>query len=133
MININFGNVLKHIGSFIAKNWQTLALITLIIFFFLSRNDYGALKKSMEVMTTSYQEQLEVMERLHQKELSLREESIARYEQELADLNQKYAKSLKTLQETKEKDINKFERDFDEQPEQLATEIAEQFGFTYVE
>ena len=87
----------------------------------------------MEVMTTSYQEQLEVMERLHQKELSLREESIARYEQELADLNQKYAKSLKTLQETKEKDINKFERDFDEQPEQLATEIAEQFGFTYVE
>ena len=133
MININFGNVLKHIGSFITKNWQTLALITLIVFFFLSRNDYGALKRSMEVMTTSYQEQIQAMERLHKKELRLREESITRYEQELADLNQKYAESLKSLQEAKEEDINKFERDFNEQPEQLASEIAEQFGFTYVE
>jgi hypothetical protein len=53
------GEAFKAIGAFVAKNWQTLALIAFIVFFFLSKNDYGALKKSMEVMTVSYQEQLE--------------------------------------------------------------------------
>ena len=133
LINIDLGEAFKAIGAFVAKNWQTLALIAFIIFFFLSKNDYGALKKSMEVMTVSYQEQLATMERLHQKELKLREESIAKYEKEIADLTKKYDETLEELQQAKEKDIKRIERDFEEQPEQLAQEIENQFGFSYVE
>ena len=32
----------------------------------------------------------------------------------------------------KERDIERIERDFEEQPEQLAQEIEQQFGFNYV-
>ncbi len=127
------GDVFKAIGVFVAKNWQVLALIAFIIFFFLSKNDYGALKKSMEVMTVSYQEQLETVKRLHQQELKLREESIAKYEKELADLSRKHDKALENLQKSKDEDMEKFERDFEEQPEDLAREIEYQFGLKYVE
>ena len=68
MINLDFGEAFKAIGSFVAKNWQTLALIIFIIFFFLSKNDYGALKKTKKVMTNSYKEQIETMERIPQKQ-----------------------------------------------------------------
>jgi predicted nuclease with TOPRIM domain len=133
LINVDLGEAFKAIGAFVAKNWQTLALIAFIVFFFLSKNDYGALKKSMEVMTVSYQEQLETIERLHKKELKLREESIARYEKEIADLTQKYDEAMEDLRRAKEEDIERFERDFEEQPQELANEISEQFGFSYVE
>ena len=133
MINLNFGSALGVIGAFITKNWQTLALISFIIFFFVSKNDYGALKKSMEVMTVSYQEQLDNLERIHQKELKLREESLAKYEKELADLTRKHDQALGDLQKSKEEDIERFQRDFEEQPEALAKEIEQQFGLNYVE
>ncbi len=132
MINVDLGQAFKAIGAFVAKNWQTLALIAFIVFFFLSKNDYGALKKSMEVMTVSYQEQLDTMARLHQKELRLREESIAKYEKEIADLTKKYDEALINLRKTKEEDIERIEKDFKEKPEKLAEEIENQFGFNYV-
>jgi predicted nuclease with TOPRIM domain len=86
----------------------------------------------MEVMTVSYQEQLENVKRLHQQELKLREESIAKYEKEIADLTRKYDEALENLQKSKEEDVKRIERDFEEQPDQLAEEIEDQFGFSYV-
>tara|TARA_B100000963_G_scaffold361116_1_gene394933 strand:+ start:5673 stop:6074 length:402 start_codon:yes stop_codon:yes gene_type:complete len=133
LINVDLGEAFKAIGAFVAKNWQTLALIAFIVFFFLSKNDYGALKKSMEVMTVSYQEQLATMERLHKKEIQLREASIAKYEKEIADLTREYDSALEDLQNSKEEEIIRIERDFEEQPERLVEEIENQFGFSYVE
>ncbi len=83
-------------------------------------------------MTVSYQEQLETMERLHKKELKLREESIAKYEKEVADLTRKYDEALFSLKKTKEEDIERIEKDFKEKPEKLAEEIENQFGFSHV-
>lgn len=133
MVNINFGEMFKSIGSFVAKNWQVIALIAVIILFFVSKNDFGALRKSMEVMTLSYQDQLASMEFLHKRELKLREESIANYEKQLAELNQRYSEAMEELQQNREKSIKKFKRDFEEQPKELAKEIQNQFGFKYVE
>jgi len=52
------GEMFKALGSFLAKNWQMLALIGVIVLFFVAKNDYAALKKSMDIMAESYQEQL---------------------------------------------------------------------------
>tara|TARA_R110000744_G_scaffold7682_2_gene26576 strand:- start:7889 stop:8290 length:402 start_codon:yes stop_codon:yes gene_type:complete len=133
MININFGEIFKSMGSFIGKNWQMFALIIVIVLFFVSKNDFGALKKSMEVMTVSYQEQIDSMEALHKRELKLREDSIASYEKKLAELTQYYDETLEELENREKKDIEKFKRDFKEQPQELASEIEQQFGFNYVE
>ena len=133
MINIKFGDVFKSIATFVGKNWQVIALVSVIILFFVSKNDFGALKKSMEVMTLSYQEQIASMEALHRKELKLREDSIANYEKQLAEINQKHEEAMANLRENRASDIKKFKRDFEEQPEELAKEINQQFGFKYVE
>ncbi len=133
MINIKFGDVFKSIAVFMGKNWQVIALVAVIILFFVSKNDFGALKKSMEVMTLSYQEQIASMEALHRKELKLREDSIANYEKQLAEINQKHEEAMANLRENRASDIKKFKRDFEEQPEELAKEINQQFGFKYVE
>jgi len=133
MININFGEAFKSLGAFITKNWQALGLVIMVILFFVTKNDYGALKKSMEVMNNSYEEQIAALQLLHEEELKKREDAIANYEEELEDLTQRFNDELEDLRRTKEEDVEEYMRDFAVQPEKLALEIEEQFGFTYVE
>tara|TARA_R110002110_G_scaffold184899_1_gene391883 strand:- start:528 stop:929 length:402 start_codon:yes stop_codon:yes gene_type:complete len=133
VININIGDVFKSLGVFLAKNWQGVGLIIMLILFFVTKNDYSSLKKSMEVMSTSYEEQLTALEELHKKEIAAREAAIIEYERELEDLADKYEEAIEDLKKGKEEDIKEFIRDFEEQPAELAQEIASAFGFEYVE
>lgn len=133
MININFGDLLKPIISFLIKNWQGLGLVIMLILFFVTKNDYSSLKKSMQVMNDSYEQQIAALEELHKKELAAREAAIIEYEKELQEISDKYNQAIDDLQKGKEEDIKDFIRDFEEQPEALAIEIEEIFGFDYVE
>lgn len=133
MININVGDLFKSLGSFLVKNWQGVGLVVMLVLFFVTKNDYASLKKSMEVMSTSYEQQLAALEELHRKEIAAREAAIIEYERELKDLADKYDEAVEDLKKGKEEDIREFIRDFEEQPAELAREIEETFGFEYVE
>ena len=133
MININVGDLFKSLGAFLVKNWQGVGLVVMLVLFFVTKNDYASLKKSMEVMSTSYEQQLAALEELHKKETAAREAAIIEYERELLDLSEKYDDAVEDLKRGKEEDIKEFIRDFEEQPAELAREIEETFGFDYVE
>ena len=133
MININFGDLFKSAGEFLVKNWQGVGLVVMLVLFFVTKNDYASLKKSMEVMGESYEQQIAALEELHKKELAAREAAIIEYEKELQEISDKYNQAIDDLQKGKEEDIRDFIRDFEEQPEALAIEIEEIFGFEYVE
>lgn len=133
MVNLNLGESFKHILPFIAKNWQTIALVVVIALFFLTKNDYGALKKSMDIMSSNYKEQLETLQALHEEEIRKREDAIANYEREIAELTERYQDSLEELEREKEESIEEHIRDFKLQPSKLAQELEEMFGVEYVE
>jgi hypothetical protein len=133
MININFGDVFRYLAEFLSKNWQAVGLVIMVCLFFLTKNDYTALKNSMDVMNASYKEQISVLESLHAKEIAAREEAIAIFQEEIALLTREYQEELENLQRDKEEDVQEHIRDFDLQPQKLAREIEEQFGFKYVE
>jgi|TARA_R110000824_G_C14900361_1_gene645368 hypothetical protein len=132
LINLNLGEAMKHLGPFFAKNWQTIGLIVMVSLFFLTKNDYGALKKSMDVMNESYKEQLMNLQALHEEEIQRREDAIANYKKELAALTEKYENSLEELEIDREESVQEYIRDFELQPSKLAQEIEEQFGVEYV-
>ena len=133
MVNLNLGDSFKHILPFIAKNWQTIALVVIVSLFFLTKNDYGALKKSMDIMSDSYKEQLATLQALHEEEIQKREDAIANYKRELAELTERYNDSLEELEKAKKESIEDYVRDFELQPSKLAKELEDQFGFEYVE
>lgn len=133
MININIEDVFKSFGSFLVKNWQGVGLVVVLVLFFVTKNDYASLKKSMDVMGQSYEAQISALEELHKKEIAEREAAILEYEKELIEISDKYKDALIDLQQAREKDIENFIRDFEKQPEVIAIEIEEIFGFEYVE
>ena len=133
MININFGDLFKSAGAFLVKNWQGVGLVIMLVLFFVTKNDYASLKKSMEVMGESYEAQIAALEELHRKEIAAREAAIIEYERELEEITDKYNQAIDDLQKGKEEDIRDFIRDFEDQPQALAIEIEQIFGFEYVE
>tara|TARA_R100000081_G_scaffold32567_1_gene14954 strand:- start:65 stop:466 length:402 start_codon:yes stop_codon:yes gene_type:complete len=133
VININFGDLFKSAGDFLVKNWQGVGLVIMLVLFFVTKNDYASLKKSMEVMGESYEAQIAALEELHRKEIAAREAAIIEYERELEEIADKYNQAIDDLQKGKEEDIRDFIRDFEDQPQALAIEIEQIFGFEYVE
>ena len=97
MININAGELFKQAGSLITKNWQMLALLAMVVVFFMTKNDYRALKKSMNIMSTSYQEQIVAIESSHREELKLREQTINKYKKELEELTIKFDNGIENI------------------------------------
>ena len=77
----------------------------MIILFFMTRNDYAALKKSMDVMNQSYEEQLDFLQSLHEEEIKKRDSAIALYEQILLDMEENHKEDLEAISSAKEKDI----------------------------
>lgn len=133
MININFGDIFKSVGPFLAKNWQTICLLIMVALYFSTKSDYSTLKKNMDIMSESYQEQIAALEALHLEEIRKREDALREYEQEINNLTEEYEKALEDLRKGSEEDVREFIRDFELQPEKLAEEIKNQYGFEYVE
>ncbi len=133
MININFGDLIGGIGKFLAKYWQTIALIGLVGFLFFSRNNYSALKESFDVAVSSYQSEIEVMKALYAEELALRDDTLKSYEETLNQLKEDYNNTREDLAEARSARVETHVRDFEKQPEVLADKISEIFGLEYVE
>lgn len=110
-----------------------IGLIFMIVLFFITKNDYAALKKSMDVMNKSYEEQIAFLESLHKEEIERRDDAIEMYEQILLDMEEQHKRDLEEIAKEKKEDIENNIRNFEEQPEELAKEIENLFGFEYVE
>ena len=127
------GEMFKSLASFIAKNWQILALLLMVVLFFMTKNDYAALKKSMDVMSASYEEQLSLLQELHEEELLRRDEAIASYETFIEELEEQHRLDLEEIAKAREQEIEENIQDFEEAPSELAEEIEDLFGLDYVE
>lgn len=133
MININFGDLLAGVGKFLAKYWQTIALVGLVVFLFFSRNNYSALKDSFDVAVNSYESEIAVMKALYAEELALRDNTLKNYEEMLNQLKEDYNDTREDLEEERKERAEMHVRDFEEQPGVLADKISETFGLEYVE
>ncbi len=133
MININFGDLITGVGKFLAKYWQTIALIGLVGFLFFSRNNYSALKDSFDVAVFSYESEIAALKALYTEELEKRDEALRDYEDALNHLKEDYDDTREDLLKERQQRAETHVRDFNEQPEVLAGKIVETFGLEYVE
>jgi len=133
VISINFGDLIAGVGKFLAKYWQTIALIGLVVFLFFSRSNYSALKDSFDVAVFSYESEIATMKALYVEELTMRDDTLRSYEETLNQLKEEYNNTREDLAEARRERVETHVRDFQEQPEVLADKISETFGLEYVE
>jgi len=97
------------------------------------RYDYGQLESAYITTQESLQNQIAGLQEIHKKELEKREEALREYEEQLADIEDRYEMDKEELEKLKNKKQKEFVKDFVDDPRALIEEIESMFGFDYVE
>ena len=120
--------------QFARKNWkETLIVICLLLVIGKMRYDYGQLESAYITTQESLQNQIEGLQEIHKRELERREEALREYEEQLADIEERYEMDKEELEKLKNKKQKEFIKDFVDDPRALIEEIESMFGFDYVE
>lgn len=127
---MNIGNILR----FFRKNWkETLIILCLLMVMGKMRSDYSRLEDVHETMRTSLQDQIAGLQEIHDEELRQRDAALRTYKEELDKLQKRYEVNLETIRSERDRKYEEYLHDFIKDPEQLAKDIEELFGFEYVE
>jgi len=97
------------------------------------RSDYSRLEDVHETMRTSLQDQIAGLQEIHDEELRQRDAALRTYKEELDKLQKRYEVNLETIRSERDRKYEEYLHDFIKDPEQLAKDIEELFGFEYVE
>ena len=127
---MNVASVLQ----FAKKNWkEILIVICLLLVIGKMRYDYGQLESAYITTQESLQNQIAGLQEIHKRELEKREEALREYEEQLADIEERYEMDKEELEKLKNKKQKEFVKDFVDDPRALIEEIESIFGFDYVE
>jgi len=120
--------------QFAKKNWkEILIVICLLLVIGKMRYDYNQLESAYITTQESLQNQIAGLQEIHKKELEKREEALREYEEQLADIEDRYEMDKEELEKLKNKKQKEFVKDFVDDPRALIEEIESIFGFDYAE
>jgi len=124
----------RDILGFLRKNWkETLVILCLLVVMGKMRVDYNRLEKAHEVMQTSLQEQIVGLQAIHAEELARRDAALRTYKEELGKIERRYEANLESIKDDRERKYQEYIHQFIQDPEALAKDIEELFGFEHVE
>jgi len=124
---------LKKSWAWLKHNWKApLVVVYTIVLWLLFRRKSQA-QEVLEVRSESYKKQIDAINEIHKKEIEKKNKILEKYNQILSDLEIKYERDNKKLDEAKKKEIKKIVKEYDEKPNDLAKLLAEKYGLEYVE
>jgi len=126
--------MISTVFRFLKRNWkEVLIVVCLLMVMGKMRADYNRLEEVHETMRTSLQDQITGLQEIHDEELRQRDAALRTYKEELEKLQRNYEVNLETIRSERDRKYQEYLHDFIKDPEQLAKDIEELFGFEYVE
>lgn len=120
--------------SFLTKHWKELLIGLLLLIVSVSwYYDRSSLVKSFDSATERYEKELSVIKDSHAREARLQKEIIEKYQarvKELETVFRETQRDLEAAKDTRAEEVVTLRRD---NPELLAKQLEEAFGFEYVE
>ena len=124
----------KVILQLLLKHWKEILLVVLsCAIFFKMQSDMNELQKAYDTARESYEQQIEGLQDIHDKELAEREKALQTYRDALALLEKQYEEEKARIDERTVERREDLEESHSERPQEVIEEIVEQFGFEYVE
>ncbi len=135
MIKVDWLKVL----GFVKKNWKEIAIIILLLTVIgKMRYDYKQLENAYQTSQQSLQSQIDGLQDIHAEELERKEQALQTYREALELLERQYEEERGQIEIVVEERIVEIEttidnrRQFTENKEELAEQVADTFGFQYV-
>jgi len=120
----------KRFLAWCKKNWKFIAGIAVssaIMMLTRKRIDFGKIIKNTN---NSYRQEIDVINKSHEKEVESVSIELKRYNQALAQIQIEYAKKEKDLSASGKKEIKKLIKENKDNPEEITKRLASLMGFT---
>jgi len=121
------------------KNWKEITIIVLLLTVIGKMHyDYRQLETAYETSQESLQNQIEGLQDIHAEELQRKEQALQNYREALDLLEREYEKERGEIKIVVDERIVEIEtiidnrKQFTENKEELADQVADTFGFQYV-
>jgi vacuolar-type H+-ATPase subunit H len=125
---------LKKIWYFFKTYWYIPLLLSwAIIAWLIFRNSGMSITDILYTAEESYRKQVDTLNKAHEEEIKKRDEAIRRYQDTIEKLEEERKRKNEELTEKEKKRIKEIAEKYKNDPETYAREIADKFGFEYVE
>ena len=94
---------------------------------------FAEINKDLQDWKTLEQEQIDEMKKLNYRRQLRLERMISEHEIKLRDLEQAHSERLAEIEEERKRRVEEYKKQHQENPGEIADEIEETFGFTFIE
>jgi len=114
------------------KYWRELLVAaSLLAVIIKTQLDYRALNKAYEISQQSLQEQVEGLQKIHEEELRKRDAALKTYRATLDEIERGFIESQEEIERLKKQKRDRLEKNYSSNPEDLANEIVNAYGFEH--
>jgi len=125
---------LKKVWYFFKTYWYVPLLISwAIIVWLLLRRGPSRITDILFSAEKSYREQIDALNKAHKREIRKRDETLKKYYDTIEKLEEERKRKNQELTEKEKKRVKELTERYKDDPESFAKEMAERFGFEYVE
>ena len=125
---------LKKVWHFFKTYWYVPLLISwAAIVWLLFKKDPKNLVSILHSAEKSYRDQIRIINEAHDSEIKKRDETIKKYHDTIEKLEAERKKKNQELTEKEKKRVKELTEKYRDDPESFAREMAEKFGFEFVE
>lgn len=122
---------LKKTWTWLKHNWAAPVIVLYTIILWLLFRKSGKAEELLEIRSESYKTQIEAINKAHEDEIKKRDKIFNEYNKTLDKITKKYEEDKKELTNKKKKEIRDIVEKYHDDPDGLAKEIADRFGFSY--
>lgn len=117
----------------VQKYWREIAICVLLLAVSTSwYYDRSSLIKSFDTATERYEKELATVKESHAREVERQEKALKEYQKKVAEIEENYATVQEELYDMQNSRVGEIVRLRSDDPEKLAAQIEEVFGFEYV-
>lgn len=117
----------------VRKYWREIAICVLLLAVSTSwYYDRSSLIKSFDTATERYEKELATVKESHAREVERQEKALKEYQKKVAEIEENYATVQEELYDMQNSRVGEIVRLRSDDPEKLAAQIEEVFGFEYV-
>jgi biopolymer transport protein ExbB/TolQ len=130
------------IKVFFKKSWSLLKnywyvpvsiLFAIFIWRFFRKETDDKLLETLRRAETNYKKEIKIINETHKEEIEKRNKILTNYQKTVAQIEEEYEKKNEKLSEREKKTVKKLAKKYSEDPVAYTKEIANRFGFKYIE
>ena len=126
--------IFKKIWHFLKIYWYVPLLLSwAIILWFIAKKQSKDITEVFWTAEESFRKQLHIINKSHEKEIQERNQILKRYEDTIKQLEQDRKQKNEELSAKEKKKVKELVEKYKDDPEAYAREIADKFGFEFVE